>query len=211
MHGWLVIHNHFFANTVNISLKSNMSETGVLQEFPISWKGVPEMVLSDSRVGGFTYVRDWAAAVSLLSSLSPFWSYRLWALFVQVKRVGLLEDCSCCLKDPCLSWGCLAPSCTANPLYVRKAWMRAMAIVNRLAFGFCWYHTWNQNWALELTPCHCHLNLHFCFILLEVQDLLIQQVPKAGPSWKSELHIGEWLEKLPLFLQGVGEKEDIVL
>lgn len=42
MHGWLVIHNHFFANTVDISHKSSTSEMGVLQEFPILWKGAPE-------------------------------------------------------------------------------------------------------------------------------------------------------------------------
>lgn len=58
MHGWLVIHNHFFANTADISHKSSASEMGVLQEFPILWKGVPEMVLSGSKGGGFTYVSD---------------------------------------------------------------------------------------------------------------------------------------------------------
>lgn len=42
MHGWLVIHNHFFANTADISHKNSMSEMGVLLEFPILWKGVPE-------------------------------------------------------------------------------------------------------------------------------------------------------------------------
>lgn len=122
MHGWLVIHNHFFANTADISHKSSTSEMGVLQEFPISWKGVPETVLSGSRGGGFTYVSDRAAAVSLLSSLSLFWVYRLWALFVQVMRMGrtLLEDCSCCLEGPCVSCGCLAPFHTANPTYMRR-------------------------------------------------------------------------------------------
>lgn len=99
MRGWLVIHNHFFANTADISHRSSTSEMGVLQEFPISWRGVPEMVLSGSRGGGFTYVRDWAPAVSLLCS----------KLFLGLQAVcpgeeastALLEDASCPLR---LSW-----------------------------------------------------------------------------------------------------------
>lgn len=71
MHGWLVIHNHFFANTADISYEGSTSETGVLKEFPVSWKGVPEMVLSGSIFLMLTYIGDRAAPYFLsLSSLS---------------------------------------------------------------------------------------------------------------------------------------------
>lgn len=71
MHGWLVIHNHFFANAADISHEGSTSETGVLKEFPVSWKGVPEMVLSGSIFLMLTYIGDRATPYFLsLSSLS---------------------------------------------------------------------------------------------------------------------------------------------
>lgn len=71
MHGWLVIHNHFFANTADISHKSSTSETGVLQEFPILWKGVPErFFLAAGVVGLPTSVPELQHFPALLSK--PF-------------------------------------------------------------------------------------------------------------------------------------------
>lgn len=149
MRGWLVIHNHFFANTADISHRSSTSEMGVLQEFPISWRGVPEMVLSGSRGGGFTYVRGWAPAVSLLCS-KPFLGLQA-VCPGEEASTALLEDASCPLR---LSWCPLkvssGPFRTANPSYMRRTWEEGL--------------------------------LHFCFLLLEVQDLVIQQVITLFPT-----------------------------
>lgn len=144
MRGRLVIHNHFFANTADISRRSSASETGVLREFPISWRGVPEMVLSGSRGGGFTHVRDWAPAFLGLQ-----------ALFVQVKR--LVQPC---WGTALLRWSCPGSFCTASPSYMRRTWEEGL--------------------------------LSFCFLSLEVQDLIIQQVMILFPRdvWERETSKG---------------------
>lgn len=36
-------------------------------------------------------------------------------------------------------------------------------------------------WQSKLTYLYCHFNHYFDFILLELQDFIIQQVPKTGP------------------------------
>lgn len=135
-YGRSVIHTHFFANTVDISHKGSMSEMGVLKEFPVSWKGVPETVLSGSIFLMLTYISDRAAPC--FSSLSFLWVYRMQPVFLQMKMDRtLLEDCFYCCSGASLS--SLGLVCGTSLLYV---WEESADMGGRVVMNQCILTWW---------------------------------------------------------------------
>lgn len=131
MHGRLVIHNHFFANTTAISHKQHVRNG--------SFAGIPSIAERSpwngsfwQRGSGFTYISDTAAAVSLFPLLKQFLCLQAAASICPDEHGQSLAGRLLLLSDgPCVSSGCLGPFPIANLLCRRRAQVGRRALVNQ--------------------------------------------------------------------------------